>query len=166
MKKIITAITAVIALFFLFVIYANISVYYVVDKAFASDPDYYNNPFSVYYQRYIFISTLVYDLKDFKSGQTLDLHKNFLYVAELLKNYNFKTVLLSYRGVKKLKLKGSFFKKLGEDYAAGRANFMKSKPGTMMDIADDFEKNLLNLDDTNAGIKGSRELREKWVGNR
>lgn len=166
MKKIIIAVVTAMALFLLLVIYVNFSIYYVVDKAFMNDPDYYSSPFSVYCQRYILVNTLVYDIRDFKSGSNLDLHKNFLYTAELLKDYNFKTVWLAFRGARKLKVKGMVFKKLGRDYAEARANFARTKPGTMMDIADEFEKNLSNYDDTPAGITGSKDLFEKWIGRR
>lgn len=95
---------------------------------------------TVKYDSYINFKTIVFDLKEFTGKAPVDLFRVFLQYADAMQKEKFDYVLMSYRGNRKFKIPGSYFKQLGSEYSSQNAVY------TMRT----FPENLLNLDGSKA----------------
>lgn len=72
---------------------------------------------SAHYYNYIFPSTLVFDLKSISDNNSAaDVFRVLLQFSSKIKNKDFETVQLAFRGTEKFQLKGSYFKELGQEF--------------------------------------------------
>lgn len=72
---------------------------------------------TVHFGNYIIPSELIFDLTDTSDfNSPADVSRVFLQYAEALKAKEFQWVILAYRGTRKFKLDGSYFRTLGEEY--------------------------------------------------
>jgi predicted Zn finger-like uncharacterized protein len=102
---------------------------------------------SVHYSKYISTSTLIYDLKSVSMKKTkADVFRVLLQYAKKLKNKRYKTIVLCFKGQRKFKIDGGYFRKLGQEYS-------RQNPVYLMRT---FPENVFNLD-------GSRAYKA-WAG--
>ncbi|WP_027150366.1 hypothetical protein [Methylobacter tundripaludum] len=72
---------------------------------------------SAHYENYISTSVLVFDLKSVSdSNSPADIFRVFLQYASHMKSKRFDQVVLAHKGSVKFKLKGEYFKTLGEEF--------------------------------------------------
>lgn len=95
---------------------------------------------AVSYDSYINFKTIVFDLEEFKGKAPVDLFRAFLQYADAMQKQKFDYVILSYRGNRKFKIPGNYFKQLGSEYSTQNPVY------TMRT----FPENLLHLDGTKA----------------
>lgn len=125
---------------------------------------------NVYYDYYINPKVLVYDLKGISEFDNRTIvFATFLKLAGDLKTRDFDTVKLCFRGKEKFKIKGEYFKRLGEEYEFQNPIY----------TIDHFPENLLKPDGTNAysswtggelvvvmkQIKDFSDFNDKWYMN-
>ena len=73
--------------------------------------------FDPHYKYFVLTSTLVFDLKDVPSDKAIaDVFRVFLQTASALKEKEYTTVELSFKGVPKFTIKGDYFSLLGKEY--------------------------------------------------
>jgi hypothetical protein len=83
-----------------------------------SKPGNYGIDVSVHYGSYLDGSTLVYDLKSVSSYKSMaDVFRVFLQYAEKIRDKDFETVKLCFRGDERFQIDGDYFRKLGREYS-------------------------------------------------
>lgn len=102
---------------------------------------------SVHFNKYVIPSVVVYDLKSISKGNSVaDVFRAFLQFANAVKDNNFDTIILSYKGKPKFKIKGDYFKKIGKEYSTQNPIY----------VIRTFPENVLTLKGENAY--------SKWTG--
>jgi hypothetical protein len=95
--------------------YINLSL--PLDSVINSDSRNAGISVSAHYAYYVDTSTLVFDLRDVSSTNSpMDVTRVLLEYAAALDDKNFSEVTLSHTGTEKFRLKGDYFKTLGQEY--------------------------------------------------
>lgn len=92
--------------------------------------------FDVHYKNYVYVNTLVFDLKDISSDKAaVDIFRIFLQTASTLKDEDFEIINLSYKGKTKFTLKGDYYKTLGKEYGEQNAAYtMRTFPENLYSV--------------------------------
>lgn len=86
-------------------------------KALAQDPRNKVTKIAVYHQYLINPSVLVFDLRSISGNASqVDVMRALFQSARALKGNTYDAVILAYEGAPKYKLKGSYFKQVGDEY--------------------------------------------------
>ena len=71
----------------------------------------------LHYKNYISTNVLIFNLKDISDDKAAaDVFRMLLQTASALKEKEFETIELAFRGTSKFKIKGAYFKELGLEY--------------------------------------------------
>jgi len=88
-----------------------------VNHKTANDPRNKGIELSAHYSYYIMPSSLVLNLTGISGDHSqLDVFRTVLQASEALKAKSFDEVILAYKGTNKFKIKGAYFKEIGETY--------------------------------------------------
>jgi len=88
-----------------------------VQKGLDSDSRNNGVDIDVHYKNYIDLSVLVFNLESVPTDKAfVDVFRVLLMTSQTLKDKDFEFVELAFKGTSKFKLKGKFFKKIGEEY--------------------------------------------------
>jgi len=112
-----------------------------VSKTISSDGRNSGIQLNLHYKNYVSLNVLVFNLKDISEDKAAaDVFRVLLQAASALKENEFETVELAFRGKSKFKLKGKYFQELGIEYETQNPVY------TMRT----FPENVLNLDGESA----------------
>lgn len=93
---------------------------------------------SVGYKNYINLSVIVFDLHKCSYKTKADVLRVLFQFAEKKKESNYDYVILSCQGIEKFKIRGEFFKKLGEEF----------NEENLLALIKTFPDNVFNLDNS------------------
>jgi len=129
-----------LGLFFCISIYGYnfFSLQYSMNKVLLFDNKNKGIDVSVGYKNYINLSVIVFDLRKCSYKTKADVLRVLLQFAEKKKESNYDYVILSCQGIRKFKITGEFFKKLGEEY----------REENLLALIKTFPDNVLNLDNS------------------
>lgn len=132
--------TLALGLFFCISIYGYnfFSLQYEMNKLLIFDQKNKGIDVSVGYKNYIDLSVIVFDLRKCSYKTKADVLRVLFQFAEKKKESNYDYVILSCQGIKKFKITGDFFKKLGEEY----------RGENLTTLIKTFPDNVLNLDNS------------------
>lgn len=93
--------------------------------------------FDLHYKYFILTSTLVFDLKDVSSNKAIaDVFRVFLQTTSALKEKEFTTIELSYKGTTKFTLRGDYYSLLGREYGDQNPVYtMRTFPEHLYDLS-------------------------------
>ena len=88
-----------------------------LSQVIESDPRNSGIEVFAHYQWFVNPQTLVFDLRDVSGDNSpMDVSRTLLQFAEKLKDNNYQSVVLSYKGTPRFALQGAYFQKLGAEY--------------------------------------------------
>jgi hypothetical protein len=90
----------------------------------------------LHYKNYIIPNVLVFNLKNVSNDKAAaDVFRVLLQTTSVLKEKDFETIELAFKGTSKFKLKGSYFKELGKEYEIQNPVYtMRTFPENLLDI--------------------------------
>lgn len=88
----------------------------------------------LHHKNYIIPNVLVFNLKNVSNDKAIaDVFRVLLQTTSALKEKDFETIQLAFKGTPKFKLKGSYFKELGKEYETQNPVYnMRTFPGNLM----------------------------------
>ncbi|MFD1258333.1 hypothetical protein ACFQ3S_16125 [Mucilaginibacter terrae] len=140
-----------------------------VNSKINADPRNKGVELSAHYRYYMLPSALVLNLTNISGDHSqLDVFRTVLQASEVLKNKSFNEVILAFKGTNKFKIKGDYFKELGETYNSQNPLYTVRT----------FPENVLNLDGASpyeklqggafgvfaGGMDQFSDLSKKWYG--
>lgn len=92
--------------------------------------------FELHYKSYVIPDVLVFNLKDVSDDKAVaDVFRVLLQTTAVLKEKDFETIELAFKGTSKFKLVGTYFKKLGEEYKTQNPVYtMRTFPENLLDM--------------------------------
>lgn len=92
--------------------------------------------FSLRYKYFVSTNDLIFDLRNVAFDKTkADVFRVLLQTASALKERDFQTVTLSYRGSPRFVLRGNYFKRLGQEYGIQNPIYtMRTFPENVYDL--------------------------------
>ncbi|MFC2093872.1 hypothetical protein ACFLSV_08225, partial [Bacteroidota bacterium] len=129
-----------LVLFFCISIYGYnfFSLQYKMNKILIFDHKNKGIDVSVGYKNYINLPVIVFDLRKCSYRTKADVLRVLFQFAEKKKESNYDYVILSCQGIKKFKITGKFFKKLGKEF----------REENLLTLIKTFPDNVLNLDNS------------------
>lgn len=116
MKKIILALVFVVIIGGIY-LFNYLTLIQPVLKTVDSDDRNTGIEFELHYKSYVIPNVLVFDLKDVAEDKAVaDVFRVLLETSSVLKEKDFEFIELAFKGTSKFKLKGDFFKELGENF--------------------------------------------------
>jgi hypothetical protein len=140
-----------------------------VNSKLTADPRNKGIELSAHYHYYMLPSALVLNLTGISGDHSqLDVFRTLLQASEVLKNKSFNEVILAFKGTNKFKIKGTYFKELGETYNSQNPLYTVRT----------FPENVQNLDGSSpyeklqggvfgvfaGGMDQFSDLSKKWYG--
>ena len=123
-----------------------------------------------HYSSYVVPTALVLNLTGIEGSHSqLDVFRTVLQASQALKDQNFKEVFLAFKGAKKFKIPGAYFKELGETYDSQNPLYTVRT----------FPEKVLNLDGSSpygkleggvfgvfaGGMEQFKDFSQKWYGS-
>lgn len=107
-----------------------------VSKTIKSDSRNFGIQIGLHYKNYVSTDVLVYNLKGISEDKAAaDVFRVLLQTASELKEKEFETVELAYKGKTKFKLKGAYFQELGMEYETQNPVYtMRTFPENLLNI--------------------------------
>lgn len=113
-----------------------LTLYQPVMKTIDSDNRNSGIEIDLHYKSYIIPNVLVFNLKNVSNDKAVaDVFRVLLQTTSALKEKDFETIELAFKGASKFKLKGSYFQELGKEYETQNPVYtMRTFPENLMDM--------------------------------
>ena len=136
MKKIIWIVIALVIVIGGIYLFNYLTLIQPVLKTINSDNRNSGIEIELHYKNYVIPSDVVFNLKKVSGDKAVaDVFRVLLQTTSALKDKEFKTVELAYKGKSKFKLKGLYFKKLGEEFETQNPVYtMRTFPENLLDM--------------------------------
>lgn len=136
MKKIIWIVIAFAILIGGFYLFNYLTLKQPVLTKIDSDSRNFGIEVDLHYKNYVIPNVLVFNLKNVSNDKAVaDVFRVLLQATSELKEKDFETVELAFKGTTKFKLKGSYFKELGDEYETQNPVYtMRTFPENLMDL--------------------------------
>ncbi|MEK0337272.1 MAG: hypothetical protein QQN41_07555 [Nitrosopumilus sp.] len=92
--------------------------------------------FELHYKNYVIPNVLVFNLKDVADDKAIaDVFRVLLQTTSVLKEKDFETIELAFKGTSKFKIKGIYFRELGKEYETQNPVYtMRTFPENLLDM--------------------------------
>jgi len=136
MKKIVWIVIALVVLIGGVYLFNYLTLTQPVLKTIDSDSRNSGIGIDLHYKNYIIPNVLVFNLKNVSNDKAVaDVFRVLLQTTSALKEKNFETIELAFKGTSKFKLKGSYFKELGKEYETQNPVYtMRTLPENLFDM--------------------------------
>lgn len=136
MKKIIWIVVAIVIVIGGIYLFNYLTLIQPVLKSINSDTRNTGIEIELHYKNYVITDDVVFNLKKVSGDKSVtDVFRVLLQTTTALKDKEFKTVELAYKGNSKFKLKGTYFKKLGEEFETQNPVYiMRTFPENLLDM--------------------------------